>query len=87
LDLELLGHDHTSEVDHQYKETLSKDIEINKVTASFGESGLAIEFYEGDEVKKTYGELDMNHLKSWSFTENAPLVGLYGRHTLSGEIN
>jgi len=60
---------------------------LNKVKASLNsaESGVSIMYKIYDGVLKVeYGELNDNNMVEWKFTEENPLVGMYGRQTENG---
>jgi len=60
---------------------------LDKIKASLNsaDSGVSIMYKVfGGALKETYGELNDNNIVEWRFTDEAPLVGLYGRQTESG---
>lgn len=60
---------------------------LDKIKASLNsaDSGVSIMYKVFDGVlKETYGELNDNNLVEWRFTDENPLVGLYGRQTEAG---
>jgi len=60
---------------------------LDKIKASLNsaDSGMSILYKVfGGALKETYGELNDNNMVEWRFTDEAPLVGLYGRQTETG---
>jgi len=60
---------------------------LDKIKASLNsaDSGVSIMYKVfGGALKETYGELNDNNMVEWRFTDENPLVGLYGRQTETG---
>ena len=63
-------------------ETLELPEGLDSITVTLDESraGLSVMYrIDGDVLDETYGKLDDEASTVWEFTEEAPLVGLYGR--------
>jgi hypothetical protein len=70
-------------------ETLELTDGLGKIKASLSSgaqsSGVSITYkHYSNELIKTYGEIDSEGKTTWHFTDDQPLVGLYGRQTETG---
>ena len=63
--------------------TLSDSFSSIRASSNLSNSGVNnLSFHRGS-MKKTYGEIDEDYTE-WVFTEDKPLVGIYGRQSERG---
>ena len=64
---------------------LSQDIAKIKYSSNKKSSGMDNIRYQIDDVKKEYGDIGKDHITE-TFTPERPLIGLYGKTSMTGRI-